>query len=710
MTRSIRFLLALTAMALPVRAELDDPFAGAASAVGTTASLVAEASTIAPGKAFTLALRLDHPAGWHSYYKNSGGIELSPAIEWQLPTGFSARPIQWPVPSIKDGYSGKSFVYTGTPVLLVDITAPATLPAGEKVTLSAKATWQICSDTCMNEEKSFSLSLPVGTAAVADPAQAGFFTKARGKIPRPNETWKLSAYPADGNFVLRLSPQTGIGGPPLPPVDFIPNEPFLKPLSDGGSVTRDGADWLIALKYNAVDIFDKPIPAGKTLSGILLSGKASAADATATVIPATPIEHIPIEHIPAKPLAFFNLLGILGLMFVGGLILNLMPCVFPVIGLKIMGFVKQAGDSRKRIVAHGLLFTLGVIVSFGALSGILFAGRAVTGFGWGYQLQIPGVVLGLMLLMFVLALNMFGVFELGTSATSVGGSLQAKHGLTGAFFSGVLATVVATPCAGPFLGAAIGAAITLPALPFFAAFAAMAIGLALPYLVLSAFPSLLHLLPRPGAWMESFKQGMSFLLFATTGYFLCVYAVQIGPENLLDPVLGLSAVAMAAWIYGRWCLPHRKPAVRRLALALTLALAAGGVLLALPPAPKPNALHWAAWSEARVDELLKTGQPVFIDFTAQWCPTCQVNKRLAYTPEVVALMNAKHIVPLKADKTQFNPEIETKLREYGRTAIPVNVLLVPGKAPIVTPELLSAAYLTELFKKEVPVAPDTSAR
>ena len=697
MIRYIRFLLALASMAGPVRAEFDDPFVVAPGAVKTAATLVAESSAIAPGKAFTLALRLEHPAGWHSYYRNSGGIELPPAIEWHLPAGFSAGPIQWPTPSLKDGYSGKSFIYTGTPVLLVELKAPADLPTGGKVTVGAKASWQMCSDTCMNEEKTFSLSLMVGSAVVADPAQAELFAQARSKIPGPNAKWDVLGYPADGNFVLRFSPRAGTDASQPQPVDFIPNEPFVKPLSDGGNVARDGADWLVTLKRNAVDIFDKPIPVGKSLSGILVSGKAGATSATV-------IGDTPLAAAPAKPLALVNVLGILGLMFIGGLILNLMPCVFPVIGLKIMGFVKQAGDERKKIVAHGLLFTLGVLVSFGVLSGILFAGRAVAGFGWGYQLQIPGVVLGLMLLMFVMALNMFGVFEFGTSATSIGGSLQSQQGLASSFFSGVLATVVATPCAGPFLGAAIGAAITLPALPFFAAFAAMALGLALPYLVLSIFPGLLHLLPRPGVWMESFKQGMSFLLFATAGYFLCVYAVQIGPENLLDPVLGLSCIAMAAWIYGRWYLPHREPAVRRLALALTLGLAVGGVLLALPPKPKPNALHWEVWSPARVDELAAKGQPLFIDFTAQWCPTCQVNKRLAYTPEVIALMKAKHIVPLKADKTKFSPEIEAQLREYGRSAIPVNVLLVPGKAPIVTPELLKPAYLMELFGKEVPVA------
>jgi thiol:disulfide interchange protein DsbD len=700
MSRLAPFLLAIAALASPVRAE-PAPTVGAASKPATAASLVAEAAAIAPGESFTLGLQLKHPAGWHSYYLNSGGVELSPAIEWQLPAGFSAGPIQWPTPAIKDGYSGKSFVYPDSPVLLVAISAPATLQVGTSVTLTAKATWQICENSCLNEAQEFTLTLPVRAAAAPDPAQAAWFSQARSKIPVANQAWTVTAYPNSGNFVLRLSPRPGSAATPAPPVDFIPNQPFVKPLSDGGNVARDGADWLVTLQRNAVDIFEKPIPPGKELSGILLSGQRDTPAAQAILIAETPL-----SVAPAQPLSFFHLLPILGGMLLGGLILNLMPCVFPVIGLKIMGFVSQAGDDRKKIIVHGILFTLGVLASFAVLSGILFAGRLASGspIGWGYQLQIPGVVLGLMLLMFGLALNMFGLFELGTSATAIGGSLQSKHGLAGSFFSGVLATIVATPCSAPFLGAAIGAAIGLPAAQFFAAFAAMAIGLALPYLLLSAFPSLIRLLPRPGAWMESFKQGMSFLLFATTGYLLWVYGGQIGPENLLGAIFGLSAIAMAAWIYGRWCLPHRTRATRRIALGVSLALAIGGLLLALPP--KPNALTWEPWSQARADKLLEEGRPVYIDFTAQWCLTCQVNKKRAYTPEVIALMQEKHIVALKADKTNPDPAIEAQLHDLGRTAIPVNVLLVPGKAPIVAPEILTAAYLTELFNREVPAAAD----
>lgn len=726
MTRLFQFLLASAALASFTAAQSDDLFGGVACEASTTATLIAEVQAIAPGKAFTLALQLKHPAGWHSYYRNSGGIENPPAIEWQVPAGFTLGPIQWPTPSIKDGDFGKSFVYTGSPVLLADITAPSSLQPGQTVTLTAKATWQICSDTCMPESKDFSLSLPVSSAVVVDAAQADFFNQARSKLPRPGASWRASAYPAGGNFVLRLSPQAAASGPQPAPVDFIPNEQFVKSPGDGGAVVRDGTDWIITLKPNKLDIFDKPIPVGKTLSGILLSGKAGTADATAILIPETLIATEPAKRAAAtgaspaatggkvaKSLDFFRYLLVLGGMLLGGLILNLMPCVFPVIGLKIMSFVNQAGHQRGKIMVHGLIFTLGVLVSFGVLSGLLFAARrAGEDRNWGFQLQDPWVVLVLMLLMFVLALNMFGLFEIGTSATSVGGSLQTQRGLLGSFFSGVLATVVATPCSGPFLGVAIGAAVGLPAAQFFGAFAAMGIGLSLPYLVLSAFPKLLARLPRPGAWMESFKQGMSFLLFGTTGYLLWVYVTEIDSEHMLGPVCGLVFIAVAAWIYGRWFLPQRKVATRRAAVIFALLFAGGGVWLTFPPKestqaqpdPKTAAqtLTWEPWSQAKVDELLKAGRPVYIDFTAKWCLTCQVNKLRAYPPEVVALMRQKDLVALRADQTKPNPEIDAKMRELGRTAIPVNVLLVPGKAPIITQPILSAAYLTELFNREVP--------
>lgn len=667
----------------------DAQFSLNAGGTSSEASLISEARTIAPGETFTVALQLDHPAEWHSYYKNSGGVELPPAIDWKLPEGFTAGPIQWPVPEVKDGYFGKSFVYSGSPVFLVDLTAPASLESGKTLTLTANASWQICKDSCINEDKSLSITLGTGLRTETDPVQLKLFENARKSQPVISQEIKTTAHSDGGDIQVRVS---GIALKSGAPVDFIPNERFAQPASAGGSIIHDGDAWLITLKRVKIDAFDNALPQGKSISGIL-TGPASFS------IPETTI-----GSPPAKPLPFSKYLPILGGMLLGGLILNLMPCVFPVIGLKIMGFVQQAGSDRKKIALHGIMFAVGVLASFGVISGILFAARSAAGtgadaIGWGYQLQNPWVVLTLMLLMFVLALNMFGLFELGTSATSVGGSLQSKQGLGGSFFSGVLATIVATPCSAPFLGVAIGAAISLPAFQFFAAFTAMAIGLSLPYLILSIFPSLIDFLPRPGVWMESFKQAMSFFLFATAGYLLWVYAAQIGLDNLLGPVFGLTGIAVAAWIYGRWNLPHRPRNTRWIALALTVLFAAGGFMLAKPP--EKSALVWEPWSQERVDALLVEGKAVYIDFTAQWCATCQVNKKTAYSKEVIALMKQKGVVALKADKTNPDPKIEAKLQELGRTAIPVNVLLVPKKDAVITPELLTSGYLKELFSKEI---------
>jgi thiol:disulfide interchange protein DsbD len=658
------------------------------------AELVSEVKTIAPGSTFTLALSLRHPPGWHSYYRNSGGIELPLAIDWKLPPGFTAGNIQWPVPEAKDGALGTSFIYHGNPVFLIDLQAPAALTTGASVTLNASASWQICEEGCINEEKDFALILPVGTALETDTGRSGLFAKARAALPVTTPGLVSSAETVEDAIVLRI---TGLGNQAGTFTDFIPDQPFAASVSAGSTMQTTDGELLLRLKRNKLDLFDNEIPLGNEISGILL-GPAD------LIVPATPFPppSASAEEAPA-PATLTRYLGILGGMFLGGLILNLMPCVFPVIGLKIMGFVQQAGADRKKIALHGWIFTLGVVASFGVLSGMLLILRSVFGsdaIGWGYQLQQPWVVLALLVLLFVIALNLFGLFEIGVSATSVGGNLQSKDGFLGTFFSGILATVVATPCSAPFLGAAIGAAIVLPAVSFFGAFAAMAIGLSTPYLLLSSFPKLLAFLPRPGAWMESFKQGMSFLMFATAGYLLWVYAGLIDLENLLYPILGLTLIAAACWTHGRWNLPYRSKETRATAKLIALALLASGVFLARPPAtPDPaqaaTTLIWQPWSQATQDSLLAEGKTVYVDFTASWCLTCQVNKKRAYTDEVIALMNKKGVVALRADKTKPNTEIERALGEYGRTAIPVNVFLSPGKEPVILPELLSADHLMD---------------
>jgi thiol:disulfide interchange protein DsbD len=659
----------------------DGQFALTAGASTTRAELVSEMRVIAAGSPFEVALSLTHPAGWHSYYRNSGGIEQAPQIAWTLPPGFSVGEMRWPVPEVKDGLLGKSFIHSGSPAFLIEIIPSPELQSGETVTLTATAEWQICKESCINESKEFTLVLTAGEQAEADPAVARWFEKARVRLPQDRSSWTYDASSDGDDIVLRV----GSVSPPAPAgfTDFVPDVPFVRAASDGGSINRSDDGWIIRLKRAQSDVLGNAIPQGDAISGVLLGEPAVSMPLTAIARQSSDANSD--DNAISSTMTFPAIL--LG-MFIGGLLLNLMPCVFPVIGLKIMGFVQQAGSDRRKIALHGLIFAIGVLLSFAVLSGLLFAARGAMGaVGWGYQLQQPWVVLTLLLVMFVFALNLAGVFEIGSSATSVGGSLQSRHGFAGSFFSGVLATEVATPCSAPFLGAAIGAAVALPALPFFSAFAAMAVGLALPYLLLSFFPSLIERLPRPGPWMVSFKQSMAFLLFATAGFLLWVYAGITGLEHLLGTVFGLCAVAVAAWIHGRWNLPHRRRSTRITAATLAVAFAALGIQLARPPAP--SAIDWQPWSQARVDELLAEGRPVYIDFTARWCATCQFNKKRAYTPEVVARMNQKRVVTLVADKTRPNPEIDRALRELGRSAIPVNVLLVPGRAPHLLPELLS---------------------
>lgn len=659
-----------------------------AEKVASVATMIPEVSEIAPGDSFLVALKLEHPEEWHSYYKNSGGVEEPPEIKWELPEGASAGPIQWPTPEVKEGFSGKSFIYNGSPVFLVEITPPSTLAPGDTFTFGADAKWQICKLSCINENEDFSFNLPVAEEENPDRGQTELFENAKALLPsEPDSAIDVSAYSqTDTPDSIYIE----IDGLKVAPEEFVPDQPYIKALSEGGEAVETQEGFLITLQRKKIDFLDEPIPQGNTVSGIII-GPENIRIAETT-----------ISSPPPEPVSFLKLLPILGGMFIGGLILNLMPCVFPVIGLKIMGFVQQAGENRRSIALHGVAFAIGVLASFGVLSGILFAVRAAAlksggdTIGWGYQLQNPVVVVVLLLLMFVLGLNLFGLFEIGASATSVGGKLQNKSGHTGSFFSGVLATVVATPCSAPLLGAAIGATMALPAIQFFSGFAAMALGLSAPYLVLSIFPSLVEKLPRPGAWMESFKQGMSFLLFATAGYLLWVYSGLIGQEELLAPLLGLSLIATGAWIYGRWHLPHRGRKTRIAALALTVVFVGSGIVMALPS--EPDEL-WQPWSEEKVEELLSEDTPVYIDFTAQWCLTCQVNKKVAYTDEVLALAKKKGVVFLKADKTRSNPAIDAKLQELGRSAIPVNVLIIPGEEPIVTPEVLTPGLLTELFNR-----------
>ncbi|MBB5350630.1 thiol:disulfide interchange protein DsbD [Haloferula luteola] len=652
------------------------------------ARLLTAKPTIEAGETLDVALVLDHEEHWHTYYVNPGQAGFAPSIDWQLPEGFEAGDLTFPTP-ILGTFAGTPFYgYDGETWFFTTVKVPDHLEAGE-ITLHAKASWLTCNETCVPEDAELTLTLPVGPSE-PEAAVAAAFQTALKVLPASEVPWSISASENGAMITLSLTPQNP-GGDPGELHFFSENQ--MEDSSAPQILEHQENQWTLTFPRHA-----DTDPAPERVKGILKATQGwgdPAVQGWAIDVPLTE---------PTGPLAT-NSAGspqlpvpmVLAMMFLGGMILNLMPCVFPVIGLKVMGFVQQAGHSRSKIVTHGLLFTLGVLLSFWILAGILLAGGIAN---WGGQLENPWVVYILLLVMLIFGLNMFGVFEVGTSATSVGGSLAAQQGLAGTFFSGVLATVVATPCSAPFLAPAIGVAVTLPGPLFFLAFTMMALGLSTPYLLLSAYPALVDKLPRPGAWMESFKQGMSFLLLGTAGYLLWVYSVHVFDQKGIQVMLGLTAIAAGFWVYGRWNLPSKSTRTRGTAGAVSLALVVTGFVIAKPiPAPSETELarpkiHWEPWTKELQEQLMAEGKPVYVDFTARWCLTCQTNKTATYTEDMARYFAEKGIIALKADKTASRPDIDEEIRKLGMSAIPVNVFYTPGSTtPHVTQTVLTENYL-----------------
>lgn len=691
-----------------------------------SASLVAAETSIQPGRPFTVALRLVHEEHWHTYWLNPG-TGLATTLNWKLPEGFKAGEIQWPAPIVlKDhtntvvgnGYEGETF-------LLVTITPPASLKVGDKVELKAAAEWLMCKDICVPGKADVALTLPI--AAETPKADADWGQKIHdtaANLPRALPDWKVTARRDAKNLTVTLTPSNSSTAAPrdlhvfaddnlvayeLPQTSKSENGSFVvtAPISADGpenpthfhGVVTSSAGWNgnAGLRGLRVDV---PLESGK------VSGE-SAAAAPAKQSGGTP----PASANGLGAAAPASLAGTLLLAFVGGLILNLMPCVFPVLGIKILGFVNQAGHERGKIVAHGLVFASGVLLSFWTLAGVLAILRAGGGqLGWGFQLQSPAFVFTLAALMLVFALNMSGVFEFGLSATSVGGNLQTKSGFAGSFFTGVLATVVATPCSAPFLAPALGAALALSTIESFAIFTAIAVGLSMPYLLLSIFPGAVKVLPRPGAWMETFKQFMAFPLYATVGYLVWVLAGQVSEEGLQNVLFGLVLVALGVWFYGRWNAPGASSGRVRFGVAALIVAGAAGFWLGWPHTASAQSaagtsaatgIRWEPWSAEAVAKHRAEGKIVYVDFTARWCATCQANKKLVFhSDDVLKEFAEKKIVTLRADWTNQDPLITAELARYHRSAVPFNVVWLPGKDdPVILPELLTAGIVLDAVRR-----------
>ncbi len=688
------------------------------------AELVSAQASIQPGQPFWVALKLDHDEHWHTYWINPGtGYPTS--LTWKLPPGFTAGPIVWPTPHLVKDTQGNvtGNGYERTAFLFVQITPPADLAPGSTVTLQAGAEWLMCKDSCMPGEAQLSLTRPVTAEKPApDMTIARLFNNAFADLPAPVKDWAFTAQREGTVVTLRITPRRE-GAADLGELHYF-DEAAVVDYSLPQKLTKDGATYVLTMTLSS----DEAAPKAAGLKGLLVSKngfsptgpKTAVIDepfvvkepvkaAANTAAPANGGDGAPPstgENSGAQPA---SLLGTLFLAFLGGLVLNLMPCVFPVLGIKIMGFVNQSGSDKTKVVQHGVAFAAGVVLSFWALAGALLALRAGGAqLGWGFQLQSPAFVFGMAAFLLIFALNLSGLFEVGLSATGAGASLQSKEGFAGSFFTGMLATLVATPCSAPFLAPALGAALTLSAVESLAVFTAIAVGLALPYLLLSIFPQAIKLLPKPGAWMETFKQFMAFPLYATVGWLLWVLAAQTaGDDNgLLLIVFGFVLIAMAAWAYGRFAQAWGKPGTQLFGRVFAAALLVAGLWLGWPKgaeaAPAPGAqtgyqVVWQKWSPEAVAAAQAAGNFAYVDFTARWCATCQTNKATVFHDDaVLAKFAEKKVVLFRADWTNKDPQITQELAKWNRSAVPFNLIYAPGKKdPVVLPELLTGSIVLE---------------
>jgi thiol:disulfide interchange protein/DsbC/DsbD-like thiol-disulfide interchange protein len=661
------------------------------------AQLFAERETAQAGKPAAVGLRLRMAQHWHTYWKNPGDSGLPTKIDWELPAGWKAGEIQWPYPKPLPVGPLMNYGYEDEVLLVTPIT-PAASAAPGRYPLKAKAEWLVCKDICIPEKGELDLTLVVGaTEAGVDPRSGAQFERARAQLPFEPSGWKFESALQGKALVLRLTPPAGAAVPAK--VAFFPERELLIEPAAPQKVTREGNALRIEMRLAEPVLKDVGNVKGVAVSDSGWGGnlrKAMAVDAPQ--VASLPAAAAPSTAADTGGGGIGGSLAVaLGFALVGGILLNLMPCVFPVLGIKVMGFVEHAHGEARAMRMQGWMFSAGVLASFLGLAGLMLALRAGGAeLGWGFQLQSPVVVMLLAALFFVLALNLSGVFEWGAFAQSMTSNLSAQGRYADAFLAGVLASVVATPCTAPFMGAAVGYTLTQAPGYALAVFAMLGVGMALPVLLLAHFPALLRKLPRPGAWMETFKQALAFPLYATVAWLTWVLGAQSGNDAVLAVLAGLVLIAMAAWMYGRF--EHYQGPWRA---AVALILAAAGLAVAWPAphggaatssaSSRPGEIAWQEWSPEKVAELTAQGKAVFVDFTAAWCVTCQVNKRVALNNAAVVSAFARHdIVALRADWTRHDPRITATLSALGRNAIPVYALYLPGEAqPRLLPEVLT---------------------
>lgn len=696
MTRSFAlvpfWLVLLAACAWPAMAAGDEAASGPVRDAQTEVELIAEQTAVRPGQPVTVALRMKPDDGWHTYWKNPGGSGTVTTLAWQLPDGFEAGEVQWPTPQRHQYFGIQNYGFEREFILPVTIRVPDEVQ-GDTVRIVVDANWLTCEAVCIPGSARLAIVLPITQdQPEADPRWAGLFEQHREQVPvEPSGTVRAHR---EGN-----QPYLQFDAPDQEPVDdayffhadaglvdYSAEQPLASsegshtlrlPLSQRNIVVDDLPD-----RLRGVLVFEQDDERHAWQIDVELADQLSAAPAAADA------------SLPA-------LLWMLGAAFLGGMILNLMPCVFPVLSLKVLSFLQHSHGSAWAARLHGLSYGAGVMLSFWTLAALLLALRAAGGeVGWGFQLQSPGFVALMALLMFAVGLNLAGVFDIGIGLMNAAGHAEQKVGGTGyagSLGTGVLATVLATPCTAPFMGVALGFALTQPATIVVLVLSALGLGMAMPYVVLTWAPGLTRWLPRSGPWMETFKQLLAFPMFAVAIWLVWVFGNQVDAgDATLMLLAALLVLALAAWLFGRFGRPTKPTGTRWVSGAAALALVGVAVFTpfwTIQRAAAADGLAWEPYSEQRIAEIRRDeGRMVFVDFTADWCLSCQWFEQTVLASRRVRTAFDEHDVALlKADWTNHDDHITEALARFGRRSVPFYVLYPadPDGEPIELGELIT---------------------
>ena len=696
-------------------------------AAHVTVTLLVPPGQLAPGESFTAGLDFKMEPGWHVYWINAGDSGEPPAAKWTLPTGITADALQFPAPKRLPLGPLMDFGYENEVVFPVAMHVAADFhPTSSKATLAAHVTWLVCREVCIPGKGDLAVTRTAWSKPAASPdidaAAQNLIAKFQAQLPKPlpaADTATFSSTPK--TFVLAINTGQKQSSAQFFPLDqtVIANaapQP-AQPTSNGVQLTLTKDDNLQAPPQKLNGLLDLP-------------------DGTAYEIHATPGVIAAIAT--TAPTNFSAILGAFGLAFIGGILLNLMPCVFPVLFIKGLSLVQSSQQERSKLRAHGWVYTLGILVSFWAVVAVLVILRAAgQQLGWGFQFQSPTFLALMAMLLFFLGLALAGQFEIGLSLTSAGGSLAQKHGYTGSFFTGVLAMVVATPCTAPFMGAAIGYALAHSIIVSFTVFTALALGLALPYLALAYFPGWARILPKPGAWMEVLKQAVSIPIFATVIWLVWVFTQIAGTSALIGLLAAFLLLAIAGWFLGRWPGKTGPGVIAALILIAAIGTSIWSVrALAMPtPAETPNlastiadgkvassgatgyrlqatASQWQPFTPALLADSRAQDHPVFVDFTASWCLSCQVNERLILNrADVQQRLRDSGAVLLRADWTNQDPDITQTLAALGRSGVPTYALYPadPAAPAKVLPEVLTPGIVIDALAS-LPAPQKSSAK